>query len=209
MVRGAIRSPPPQRPLCRSLRRFAERLCVPVGGGALRRADRGQPPDARIAAASRSARRGRAVCVAASATPITTPVRRRASAFRCAEARCRAPTGGSFPETRIAAALRSAREVPQHVRTQNSVRHIMAAERGPPMPQTNAPNQIDLQGPGLTISYSTSGLAGKPQLSLKKGRQAMSFSGKEIDTVTTQIGTLITVPIAKTVDRDITTFSFL
>jgi hypothetical protein len=77
------------------------------------------------------------------------------------------------------------------------------------MAQTNMPNQYDLHGPGVTVSYSTSSFAGKPQLSFQKGRQTLNFSGDEIDTRDTTIGTLVTVTIAKTVDRGFTSFSFL
>ena len=71
------------------------------------------------------------------------------------------------------------------------------------------PNQYDLQGTGITISYSTSSIAGKPQLSIKKGRQTLSFGADDIDTVDTRLGQLITVTIAQVPDKDITTFSFL
>jgi hypothetical protein len=77
------------------------------------------------------------------------------------------------------------------------------------MAQKIVPNSYDLQGPGVSINYSTTSLAGKPQLRFKKGRQTLDFSGDEIGTLDTQIGTLITVTIAKTVDRGFTTFSFL
>jgi hypothetical protein len=77
------------------------------------------------------------------------------------------------------------------------------------MTPNNAPNQFDLQGPGITIGYATSSIAGRPQLTLKKGRQTHSFSGDDIDTLDTRLGTLITVTIAQTPDKDITTFSLL
>ena len=77
------------------------------------------------------------------------------------------------------------------------------------MAQKITPNQYDLQGPGISVSYSTSSLVGKPQLSFKKGRQTLTFTGDQIGVLDTQVGTLITVTIAKTVDRDFTTFSFL
>jgi hypothetical protein len=77
------------------------------------------------------------------------------------------------------------------------------------MAQQTTPNQYDLQGAGVSISYSTSGLAGKPQLNIKKGRQVLNFSGDEIGTLDTSIGALITVTIVKTVDRGFTSFSFL
>ena len=75
--------------------------------------------------------------------------------------------------------------------------------------QQTSPDLFDLQGQGITISYSTSSFGGKPQLSFKKGRQTLNFSGDEIAVTETGIGTLVTVTIAKTVDRGFTTFSIL
>lgn len=77
------------------------------------------------------------------------------------------------------------------------------------MAPTNIPNQYDLLGQGVSISYSTSNIAGQSQLSFKKGRQALNFTGNEITALDTGIGSLITVTIAKTVDAGFTTFSFL
>jgi hypothetical protein len=77
------------------------------------------------------------------------------------------------------------------------------------MAQKIVPNQYELQGPGISVGYSTSGITGKPQLSLKKGRQTLSFTGDEIGVLDTSIGSLVTVTIAKTPDKGVTTFSFL
>jgi hypothetical protein len=77
------------------------------------------------------------------------------------------------------------------------------------MAQTIVPNQYDLLGPGVTIGYSTSNIAGQPTLSLKKGKQTFSFTGNEITVLDAGIGSLITVTIARTVDTGFTTFSFL
>jgi len=71
------------------------------------------------------------------------------------------------------------------------------------------PNQYDLRGGGITISYSVTSITGKPQLSFKKGRQTLNFSGDEIGVFDTTIGSLVTVIVAKTVDKGFTTFSFL
>jgi len=71
------------------------------------------------------------------------------------------------------------------------------------------PNLYDLRGEGIGITYSTTSLTGKPQLTLKKGRQTLSFTGDEIGVLATPLGSLVTVTIAKTVDRGFTTFSFL
>lgn len=77
------------------------------------------------------------------------------------------------------------------------------------MAPNNAPNQYDLQGTGITIGYSTSSIAGRPQFTLKKGRQTHSFSGDQIDTLDTRIGTLLTVTLAQVPDKETTTFSLL
>jgi hypothetical protein len=77
------------------------------------------------------------------------------------------------------------------------------------MAQKITPNQFDLQGQGISINYSTSGIAGKPLMTVKKGRQTLNFTGDEIVVLGTIIGSLITVTIARTADRGFTTFSFL
>jgi hypothetical protein len=77
------------------------------------------------------------------------------------------------------------------------------------MAQKLLPNQYDLKGPGLTLNYSTTSIAGQPRLTLKKSRQTLNFSGDEINVVNTAIGDLVTVTIARTVDRSYTTFSML
>lgn len=75
------------------------------------------------------------------------------------------------------------------------------------MAQSTPPNLFELKGEGVSVTYSTSSFGGKPQLTYKKGRQSLSFSGDEIRTVDTDLGALVSVTIAKTVDRGFTTFS--
>jgi hypothetical protein len=77
------------------------------------------------------------------------------------------------------------------------------------MAQKITPNQFDLSGQGVRIGYSTSSIAGSPQLTFVKGRKTLTFTGKEIAVVDTHIGTLVTVTIAMTPDKDFTTFSVL
>src|SRR3954462_15609423 len=77
------------------------------------------------------------------------------------------------------------------------------------MAQNITPNQYDLSGPGVQISYSTSSISGIPQLSFTKARKTLTFSGKEIGVVDTGIGTVVTVTIATTPDKSSTTFSVL
>jgi hypothetical protein len=72
-----------------------------------------------------------------------------------------------------------------------------------------APNLYELSGEGIAITYSTTSLDGKPRLSYSKGRQTLSFSGDEIDSLQTDIGTLVSVVIANIPDRGTTIFSVL
>ncbi len=71
------------------------------------------------------------------------------------------------------------------------------------------PNHYTVSGQGTSVSYSTTSLDGTPRLSFKKGKQTMEFSGDQIERVKTQIGEVVTVTIATTVDKGFTTFSVL
>jgi hypothetical protein len=75
--------------------------------------------------------------------------------------------------------------------------------------QKIVPNQFELVGPGIQITYSTSSISGKPLLSFKQGRKQIDFTGKGIDVLDTMIGALVTVTIASTPDLSSTTFSFV
>jgi hypothetical protein len=71
------------------------------------------------------------------------------------------------------------------------------------------PNQFVIQGQGIHIVYSTSGIAGRRELTFKKGRQSLSFTGDEIVLTDLKIGTLVSVIIASIPDRSVTSFGFL
>jgi hypothetical protein len=77
------------------------------------------------------------------------------------------------------------------------------------MAQKITPNQYDLSGPGVSIVYSTSSIAGSPQLSFTKGRRTLTFAGNEIAVADASIGSLVTVTIAMTPDKGSTTFTVL
>lgn len=77
------------------------------------------------------------------------------------------------------------------------------------MAQKITPNQYELVGPSIQISYSTSSISGKPQLSFKRGRTTLSFTGNQINVLDTISGALVTVTIASTPDLSSTTFSFV
>ena len=77
------------------------------------------------------------------------------------------------------------------------------------MAQEIIPNQFVIQGQGIHIVYSTSGIAGTAQLTFKKGRKSLNFTGDEIVLSDLRIGTLVSVTIARIPDRSLTSFGFL
>jgi hypothetical protein len=72
-----------------------------------------------------------------------------------------------------------------------------------------APNLYQLSGKQLNITYSTSGIDGKPHFSYQDLQQTLSFTGDQIRSVETEIGTLVSVTIRMTVDTGGSTFSLL
>jgi hypothetical protein len=75
-------------------------------------------------------------------------------------------------------------------------------------PETG-PNLYELQGGKVRITYSTSSISGQPQLDFRQGRKTLHFSGTDIETARTPIGTLVTVTIEQTPDLKRVTFSLL
>lgn len=75
--------------------------------------------------------------------------------------------------------------------------------------RADSPNMFDLKSSGLHITYSTSGLDGKPHLTYTKGQKTLNFTGEEIRVDVTDDFTLITVTTLLTTDTGRTTFSFL
>jgi hypothetical protein len=68
----------------------------------------------------------------------------------------------------------------------------------------------NFKGEKVSINYSTSSITGKPLFNYQDQKQTLNFQGDEIRTVETEIGTLVTVTIKKTVeDTGSTTFSLL
>jgi len=72
-----------------------------------------------------------------------------------------------------------------------------------------APNLYELHGGRIQITYSTSGVDGKPHFNYRDGLKTLNFSGKDIRTVDTEIGTLVTVTTIQTVDTGSTTFTLV
>jgi hypothetical protein len=75
--------------------------------------------------------------------------------------------------------------------------------------QNLEPNQFSLSDRHLKINYSTSGIQGRPTLSFNDGNETLDFQGDEIRVLNTEIGKLVSVTIALTVDSGSTEFSFL
>jgi len=83
------------------------------------------------------------------------------------------------------------------------------ANEQPANQAAQAPNLYQLSGKNLNITYSTSGIDGKPHFSYQDLQQTLNFAGDQIRSVETEIGTLVSVTIRMTVDTGGTTFSLL
>jgi len=70
-------------------------------------------------------------------------------------------------------------------------------------------NMFSLTGGGLHVSYSTSGIDGRPHLSYQDAVRSLSFRGDDIRTVECDLGTVVSVTIVRTVDAGSTSFSVL
>jgi hypothetical protein len=72
------------------------------------------------------------------------------------------------------------------------------------------PNIYELSGEGMQISYSTSGIEGSPSFSYRgpKGDD-QTFSGDEIETLDTALGTEVTVTVADVADLHVITLTLV
>jgi hypothetical protein len=77
------------------------------------------------------------------------------------------------------------------------------------MAETKQPNLYDLSGDGIHITYTFYPLAGPPQFHYHDTKQSHLFKDKEIRTVNTEIGTLVSVSIHLTPDSGSTSFTVL
>lgn len=75
--------------------------------------------------------------------------------------------------------------------------------------QEAVPNSYQFQGNNLSITYDTTSFTGEPCFNYRDRKQTLNFAGDQIRTVDTEIGTLVTVTIKKTVDTGNTTFTLL
>jgi hypothetical protein len=77
------------------------------------------------------------------------------------------------------------------------------------LPVFVAANLFSLSGGGLHVSYSTSGIDGKPHFSYQDPVRSLSFSGDEIRKVECDLATVVSVTIVRTIDAGSTSFSLL
>jgi hypothetical protein len=78
-----------------------------------------------------------------------------------------------------------------------------------PPNQPITPNLYQLSGEHLAVTYSTSGLDGKPHFTYQDQQQTLNFSGNQIRSVESDVGTLVSVTIRLTVDSGGVSFSVL
>jgi hypothetical protein len=71
------------------------------------------------------------------------------------------------------------------------------------------PNLYEVHAGRIQVTYSTTGFDGKPHFTYRNGPQILNFSGADIRTVDTEIGTLVTVTTVMTVDTGSTTFTLV
>jgi len=72
-----------------------------------------------------------------------------------------------------------------------------------------AANLFQLHGAGIHITYSTSGIDGRPHFSYQDAHQKLNFSGNEIQRVDSELGETVSVFLRRTIDSGSTTFSLL
>jgi len=77
------------------------------------------------------------------------------------------------------------------------------------MAQTVTPNMFQLSGHHVHISYTTTGIDGKPSLSYQDAHNGKSFRGDEIRAVECELGTLVSVTLRLTPDAGGTSLSLL
>lgn len=72
-----------------------------------------------------------------------------------------------------------------------------------------APNILQLSGGGMTVTYATSGIDGKPHLEYHDSHQNRTFSGDELRRVDSELGTVVSVTLQSSPDAGMTSFSLL
>jgi len=73
------------------------------------------------------------------------------------------------------------------------------------MARSRQPNQFDLTGGGVSVSYATTSITGQPLLSYRDADHDVQASGDDIRTRKTELGTLVTVDLDVVLDGPTTT----
>ncbi|MGI9000324.1 MAG: hypothetical protein ACR2GH_01520 [Pseudonocardia sp.] len=73
----------------------------------------------------------------------------------------------------------------------------------------NEPNSYELSCDGVTLNYSTSSFDGSPRLSFRDAERDLNFSGAEIGTRATDLGTEVTVTLEVVFDARTVTLTLL
>ncbi len=75
--------------------------------------------------------------------------------------------------------------------------------------QNAEPNLFELHGHDTHITYSTTSVTGKPQLVYRNSEQSYNFSGDDIRTQDSELGTLVSVSLVKTIDQGSTSLTLV
>jgi hypothetical protein len=75
--------------------------------------------------------------------------------------------------------------------------------------RTKQPNLFEVAGYGIQVTYSTTSLNGQPQFNYQDTHQSRLFTGDQIRTEATELGTLVSVVIQLTPDAGSTAFTLV
>jgi hypothetical protein len=70
-----------------------------------------------------------------------------------------------------------------------------------------AANLYELSGHLVHVTYASTAFDGKPHLTYQDATQTLNFRGDQIETIQSELGELVSVPIRRTVDAGSTTFT--
>lgn len=85
----------------------------------------------------------------------------------------------------------------------------MSAPVNEQITSVNEPNLYELSCDGVTVTYSTSSFDGSPRLSFQDTERNLNFSGEEIGTQATALGTEVTVTLEAIPDAQTVTLTLL
>jgi hypothetical protein len=71
------------------------------------------------------------------------------------------------------------------------------------------PNLFELRGGGIKVTYSTSSIDGQPQLTYEDQKISLTFQGKEIRSLDTEIGLQLTVTLEQIPDLQTVTLTLI